>query len=248
MALTDNLVSFWKLDEGSGDAYDSFGLHKAVNSNVTYGTGKINNCAIFNSTTDKLSVASTTALNPTGAFSFSFWVYINSLPTTGNITNLLCKYDGAPDSGGYDVRILNSSGVYKLAFFWQKADTSNTGIIDQTYTLSTGQWLHMVCVYNSTTSTAKIYLNSTEILSASATGAVRSTTKSLVFGNFGYYSPSSADLARPLDGNLDEIGYWSRALTTTEIAELYNSGAGKSWPFLTNGKTNIFGKGRLGAY
>jgi hypothetical protein len=33
------------------------------------------------------------------------------------------------------------------------------------------------------------------------------------------------------DGYLDEIGFWSRALTSTEITQLYNLGAGLQYPF-----------------
>jgi len=32
-------------------------------------------------------------------------------------------------------------------------------------------------------------------------------------------------------GSVDEVGYWSRALTPTEAATLYNSGSGKFYPF-----------------
>ena len=48
MALTDNLVSYWKLDESSGNAADSVGSNTLTNTNtVTYSAGKINNGADF---------------------------------------------------------------------------------------------------------------------------------------------------------------------------------------------------------
>jgi hypothetical protein len=32
-------------------------------------------------------------------------------------------------------------------------------------------------------------------------------------------------------GEIDEVGIWSRALTSGEISDLYNSGSGLSYPF-----------------
>ena len=37
--------------------------------------------------------------------------------------------------------------------------------------------------------------------------------------------------ARLLAGSIDEAGIWSRALSGTEITELYNAGAGITYPF-----------------
>jgi hypothetical protein len=48
MALTDNLLEYFKFDESSGDATGSVASLSAVNTSVTYGTGKINNGAIYN--------------------------------------------------------------------------------------------------------------------------------------------------------------------------------------------------------
>jgi hypothetical protein len=33
------------------------------------------------------------------------------------------------------------------------------------------------------------------------------------------------------DGIIDEVGLWSKVLTSAEVAELYASGAGKTYPF-----------------
>jgi hypothetical protein len=43
MALTDNLVAYYKLDESSGNAADIVNSITLTNTSTTYGTGKINN-------------------------------------------------------------------------------------------------------------------------------------------------------------------------------------------------------------
>lgn len=48
MALTDNLVSYWKLDESSGNASDSVGSNTLTNNGTAgYASGKINNAVDF---------------------------------------------------------------------------------------------------------------------------------------------------------------------------------------------------------
>jgi hypothetical protein len=33
------------------------------------------------------------------------------------------------------------------------------------------------------------------------------------------------------NGSIDEVGIWSRALTSSEVTSLYNSGSGRQYPF-----------------
>ena len=41
-------------------------------------------------------------------------------------------------------------------------------------------------------------------------------------------------------GTIDEVGIWSRALTSTEVTSLYNGGAGFQYPFVTaSGPANL---------
>ena len=58
MALTDNLVSYWKLDESSGNAADSVGSNTLTNTGTaTYAAGKINNGVVVNGSSQRLDSA-----------------------------------------------------------------------------------------------------------------------------------------------------------------------------------------------
>lgn len=65
--LNDNLISYWKLDETSGNAVDSVGTNTLTNTGVTFAGGLLNNCAVFDANTDVLVGSKVT---PT---SISFW-------------------------------------------------------------------------------------------------------------------------------------------------------------------------------
>ena len=42
------------------------------------------------------------------------------------------------------------------------------------------------------------------------------------------------------DGIIDEFGVWNSALDATDIATLYNSGSGRSYPFTDSGTTYAY--------
>jgi hypothetical protein len=47
--------------------------------------------------------------------------------------------------------------------------------------------------------------------------------------------------ANNLTGSIDEVGIWSRALSSTEVTALYNSGNGFQYPFSTSSIKSING-------
>jgi Concanavalin A-like lectin/glucanases superfamily len=47
----------------------------------------------------------------------------------------------------------------------------------------------------------------------------------------GFALGATADLGNWLDGSMDEFGLWNRGLTNTERTNLYNGGAGTTYPF-----------------
>src|SRR5262245_62023817 len=78
MALTDNIVAYWTLDEASGTRNDSVGSNHLTDVNSTpSGTGKINNGADFNGSNQHLDGANPCASR--GAFSVSAWLKNDTL-------------------------------------------------------------------------------------------------------------------------------------------------------------------------
>ena len=191
--LTTSIVSYWKLDESSGNAVDSVGSTTLTNSNVTYATGKINNGAVFNSTSDTL--IGTSISNP---LSFSFWYNV----TQGNSVTYLAN--ASPD---------NTIQSKSSRFTWQIYD--GTSSRDFTTTVKTATWTHVVFVYNGTG--YLLYENGTYIETV--------TSNQISFDKIGRSGSN-------INGTIDEVGIWNRALTSGEVTELYNSGVGLQYPFI----------------
>jgi hypothetical protein len=100
-----------------------------------------------------------------------------------------------------------------------------------------GQWYHIVGTVSSSTSTCRYYINGTLISEDTFTG----------LGFFSEIQLGAYD-ARSLptfNGQLDEVGIWNRALTGSEVAELYNGGIGLTYPFVEGGSGGVLDIFRL---
>src|SRR5262249_41498008 len=93
-------------------------------------------------------------------------------------------------------------------------------------------WHHVLGTYTSSGGgTVKIYVDGVQDGTNTAGGSMGSDTAYLAFGSFiANHSASGAKY----NGNLDELGFWNRVLSGSEITQLYNSGAGLTSPSTTS--------------
>lgn len=226
MALTNNLVAYWKLDESTGNASDSSGNGKTLtNNSVSYSAGKINNAGNFNGSNGQFS-RSDMGLAP-GFISISFWVKPTSLPTSGNFMSMIARYANF-GTYGYDFRLHNDAGTQKIQF-----TTGATYTVTSSTTLSTSVWSHLAVTADG--SNMYLYLNGSQI-ATSAVSTLGSENIDFFIGAINY----GAGIQRYFNGSIDEVGIWSRALSGAEVTQLYNSGAGLSYPFTSPNTSNFF--------
>lgn len=212
MAITDNLVAYWKLDESSGNATDSVGSYSATNNNVTYSSGIINNGAVFSGASN--SYLSTSYNANLTTFSFSFWIYTT---TTSSTLDILGR---RKDSTVWFQPLRYSSAQNNDIGFYDGAKADRwTGA-----SATANQWNH--CVFTVTGGNITLYLNGTS--QGSKTITISNPTATLLFG---MPLPGSTT---SWNGKIDEIGLWDRVLTSAEATQLYNAGAGLQYPFTTN--------------
>ncbi len=235
MALTDSLKAYYKFDESSGNASDSSGSGYTLTNNntITYTTGKINNCAdTGSSNTNKyFSGSNWLSYSEVGSgWSFDFWINPASVSSRFVTHNML---------------VLNSgTGTSKRAFSIQHTNTAGQGLgvwmIGNTLVdywsgtiLSTSTWTHCAVTFDGTTLT--IYINGSSVYSSAFSFTDRGDTAgvgtSTVFGEQGANSL--------LSGKMDAGGIWARALTSGEVSQLYNGGAGLQYPFTTPVNSNF---------
>lgn len=239
MALTDNLVSYWKLDESSGNAADSVSSNTLTNNNtITYSTGKINNGASLQSASNQyfsISDAAQSGLEPTD-MSISAWIKVTS--DTGNDPVIVSK---DVDTAGrqYDFQFDSATDCIALAVFSNNASVTQ---LKGTTALSTGTWYHVATTYDYVSdgnSIIVLYLNGTiDGSTNTAKGPIQAGTAFFGVGGRAYSGALS-----PFNGTIDEVGFWSRVLTSSEIGTLYNSGVGLQYPFAVS---STYRKNNLG--
>lgn len=224
MALSTNLQAYWKFDEASGDAIDSKNGNTAVNTSVTYGSGKLNNCAIYNGSAYH-TVADNSTLKPTNAISISMWVNITS---TSSYQMLLAKGENSGDTRSYEVRCYASTTQLEMQM---RAGGGSYIQFRTTTALTTGVWYHVL--FTRTGTTNAIYINGIqETLAANTTNAgnIDYSTDSLWFGQ--------RNGSFRFNGKLDEVSLFDTALTAENAKELYNGGSALQWPFVATSTAN----------
>ena len=235
MAIIDNLISYWKLDESSGDAADAHGSNTLVNTGTPYGTGKINNGAAFDAD-GKLGDADIAAFDfgATDPFSISCWVN----PTNDVNCYIASKFFATVSEYGWYLRITGAAGAKKIRFNHASNNLiDETILVDGSTSITTGSWFHVVMTYSGSGTAAgvNLYVNGageTENVIFDALGTVPANTVAFNLGN------ANNATASAMDGVLDEFGIWSRELTSGEVTSLYNSGNALAYPFTVAGAVN----------
>jgi len=214
-SLGANLVAYYKLDEASGDRTDSVNSYDlSPASSLSSGTGKIGDAADFGSAshTNRLYLASNIGVSGFSNHTINMWVKFSTLPATNKQETLFNKeVAGVKQYWNIDYR---DEGGTKKWNLWRNSDEVKYNITE-----STGVWIMMTAVFDTSNDQLKLYRNTSLIatLSNLSWGANGSTTQ-FELGNWG--------TGRPLTGLIDEVGIWSKALTQDDITALYNSGSG----------------------
>jgi len=193
------------MDEASGNISDSVGSLTGTNTGITFGTGKINNGAVMDATTDKFTFSNTTLLGGTSDFSVSMWIKWNGV--SGNRI-IMARRDSVPMN--FDIGY--GGGLFHMS-------VGNGGSYDTLFNVSTmdTNWHHWV-ITRLTTTTWVLYKDGTSVETSAVSTSIP-TGHTLTIGD------DNADTGG-LNGTYDEIGVWSRALSSTEVTELYNGGSG----------------------
>lgn len=215
--LSDNLTSYWKFDEASGNASDSTAnAYTLTNQNSTaYTTGKLNNGISLVAASSKYF--SRTNQYNAAAGSVSFWVKLTTNASVKGSENSFVCWDN--NSGSQGVYITQAQASNKITYGFGAGGVQLTG----TTALVISTWYHIVAVWDATSTI--LYVNGVaDVTGAAVTYANGNTT--IYVG-----TDSSGGQTRFCNGVIDELGIWSRKLTSTEVTSLYNSGNAFGYPW-----------------
>jgi len=212
----------------TSDTNDGVGTNHLTNDGATATTsGKVGGAYTFDGSNDYMYKNSPSSL-PSGSSARSISLWFNR--TSGASSSMILGYNGA---SGAEVRIYDFIGAGDYIF----GDGINVGNnMNYTTFWTDNNWTHIVFVITDSTH-YKLYRNGVDVTASTNLGGTFGTainTASPTYLAVGKLLPSNF-----LKGVVDEIGIWSRALNSTEVTQLYNSGTGVSYPFVTNITYNV---------
>lgn len=220
-----NLVGYWSLEEASGTAADAHGSNPLSDATSTTGTtGKVGNGRTFvQASSQQLTHADNSDLS-TGAdqaFSWAFWIKLASNPGTSQWSILAKIQNGGAFPIDYQVRYDFDNSRVRFGLTGSGGDVTLNGTVALSTDGST--WAFVVVKHDPVADKLYVSVNdqATPDELAHSLGTT-DTTGQLAFG-------SDAVGTGFIDGMLDEVGFWKKALTAAEITWLYNGGSGRSY-------------------
>lgn len=224
-SLLNGLNAYWNLNESSTGVADVLridsvgGLVLTDTTHVPSAAGQVGNCAAF-AFSKYLTIADAPALNPTGDFTLAAWFALpittarQAIVAKGTIAAATCQY----------VLFFHEAATNRIKFVVSNGTTTYTAIAN-TFGVPNTAFHLAVCSYISATGKIQIQIdNGAKDEVDSFTGGVPATAQTFNVGALAGGGNSG-------DQKVDEVGLWSRNLTTAERTALYNGGSGITYPF-----------------
>jgi hypothetical protein len=222
--LLNGLMGYWVLNATSGtNEPESLGLSDATVGSATVGATGILSYGVHCTGANNYISAAYNNLQPGGAgITLSSWIYMHNLPSGVTRHFEICYAANAfrmelPDDGNYARLYLRGSDAGVAEF-----ETATK------ISFATNTWYHLCFSNSGIGATAKMWVNGIDRFSwhsAHLTDNIAAYTTPFYLTNRGN------TITTYIDGIIDEVGIWNRELTTDEVSTLYNSGAGKTYPF-----------------
>lgn len=206
--ITTGLTGHWTLNEGTGTtAGDSSGNSNtgSILNGALWTTGKMGQALDFDGVNDRVIVSSSATLAPTNALTLSAWIRPDSVTATQFIIN---KAISTSANGDYFL-VLRNTGVLGIVVNSgvEGARTGNTA-------LTTNTWYHVVGTWDG--SNLRMYLNGVaDSIAQPLSGTMANNGDNLGIG-------ASATGVRPFNGLIDDVRVYNRALSATDVMNLYN--------------------------
>lgn len=224
MALIDGLIFLlhannnWNDSSGNGlDGTASGAIFETIAPVLGDASGK------FDGFDDRVTTVDSALFDfQSNAFSILAWIKLTSLPAEGTAYRVIAagsQLDGAGNSWAFGVQ--QNGGSIKLVFIRYNGSAYDT-ILSAPVTLAAGVKCKIVIKREGLF--LKFFFNNVSAGDFSWTEAVNSGSTGLIIGS--RYHLNSTSIVEYVPGLIDEVALWNRAITNSEIAELWNNGDG----------------------
>lgn len=226
-SLISGLLHYWTMDT-TGVRVDAVGTADFTDPTATpTAPGIINDSADLElSTPNRLVQIDPLTISPSAnPFTVSLWVNFETVGGPGTIQIVIGKWD---ISGNQREWYLAFEGTPNRILFRYSPDGISQFNVpaDALGAPTPGTWYHVLAWWDGATSSIRV--NGGAINSNPFVGPVFHSA--IALGTIGA-AQNGGSWILPLDGRVDEVGYWNRVLTPTEQDTLYNGGAPEPFPW-----------------
>ncbi|MFA5106037.1 MAG: LamG domain-containing protein [Candidatus Micrarchaeia archaeon] len=230
---TQNSVSIYLYNNGSFGAASDYDF---ISQGPYFASGKYGQGLSFDGLNDFSYLANAASLEniTEGSYTWGAWYYPKSLPS-GIIYHesgtIICK-------DGYHTGLFYSSSGAFYANLWNSSNSALWVTSPLTYAVS--KWYHVMISVNATSKLAILYINGAAVANGTYFGPLRDYGTTTVRIGYCYTPGQSYDYLA--NGTIDEVRIYNRALSASEVKQLYLSNLRKlnstAWEFVTN-QTNL---------
>jgi uncharacterized delta-60 repeat protein len=210
------LVAWWR---GAGNALDDAGSNAGVAvGGLTYGQGAVGEGFVFNGTNAGVTIPASPQLDvgTGGGFTIEAWIDPAGFDSTSATSRCIFSWylDSEPSPGPLlqitrDMQL--QANIVEL-YGWEHRITSAAGLVKS----NSNQ--HVALTYNGTNGLAILYLNAAEVARETVGVFQPRTSRDVHLGARGWSSPDGY-----WAGVLDEVSLYNRALSGTEIYNLFSA-------------------------
>lgn len=218
MAIETSLLAHYRFES----LYDSSGNNRTLTlaggANADSTTKKLGGASYNFDGIDDALYTTASGFDGLSALTVSAWIYVD---TKGNFEHIIAKGFGVSSADVMAWLIFFDDSADQKLYFGVSNGSSKFEILSDS-AITTGTWIHVVGHWDG--ATVRMYLNNVlqaSTLACSSMANINDVTYPLTFGR----RPVNNDAY--FDGRLDEVLIWSRAISLSEIAYLYNNGTGR---------------------
>ena len=211
-ALPADIVNWYRAE---GDAADFAGGNDGTLLNgAMFTSGKVGQAFLFDGDDDRVNIPHNANLNPGSQFTVEAWVN----PSSSGHGRPIAQKRSSGNVGGYTFETTQAPfGVNDGLQFIVWIGGSPLTLQTPTSVLTNGEWHHVAATYSGMA--LRIFVDGVEKASAPASGAIDDSDADLVIGQ-NVVIPSFA-----WQGAIDELSFYSRALTQAEIQTVVAAGS-----------------------
>jgi len=212
----NGLQGAWSMDETSGTVANDYSGNNNNGSTIGASTisGKFGNAKSFNGDSQYIDIGNPSIFNFNGSsnsFSIEAWVYKNS---DKNNNSIVYKQGTANSGLGYGI---SGEASGKFIFAMGKNNVG-ANIVYSSLSYPINTWHHIVGAFDAISAKMNLYINGSYIGQTSYTYGSISSDKKLYIG-----SDQDSVSIRTFNGVIDEVKIYNKALSASEIIDLYSN-------------------------